>query len=372
MEQQVFVGLFLTFVIISCGMIFQKSKLYLGIQVIWILILMCFNTNNVDFFGNSNLYYTATNSTIFREGFFMGGYYFFSVQAKALGLSYIQFNGIMVAICIGIIMYVTLKFSNNPCIVMSFFMLYPLASSIIQKRWFLAMGLLILAVSVWAGEKNTKLKKTIIYLILVGLACQIHTGSLFFVSLAIFFWVPDKYKKTVAVIGLIVMSVFSRQLSLILENSDNTGVADKSEFYFSTIASNNVGHYIFWFIWQLFFILLIFYLLRNNNIKNILGEKYSYFLWVINLWSLLIIPLYSFDPVFSRFFRVVAFFDYIAISNIFVMKNFKVLKVGLFANTYQFLLSLSSFIIFNVLAGAPFHELIYPLFNNNIILNAIK
>lgn len=364
------IGLVLTLVLILGGFIFKNSKVFFGIQSIWIFILICFNSYSADFLNTKALYDDINYFSVGSEGFFMNGYYFLALIAKKMNFDFILFNGILAAISTFMILYVILKLSNNVCITMSFFMLYPLVSSVIQKRWYIAMGPLVLAFYLLFKSSN-KLTGSIYFIVLTALACQFHTAALYFFTLIIFYWIPDKYKSWTSIFGLIILSMFRGQLSTILQSSDNESLVGKSEFYFGTLASNNMWHYLFWMIWHILFVLLILYLLRKNNVQTIWGEKYSYFLKFINLWSLWIIPLYSFDPVFSRLFRVVLLFNYIGVSNIAIVKSLKIRKTYFFSTIYQFGLSLATFIIFNALAGMPFDQLVFPVFQNNIILNLI-
>lgn len=370
MSQIAIIGLILTFVLILGGFLFKNNKIYFVIQVAWMLILLDFNTDSMDFFGNQSLFESANSSNIFSEGFFMGGYYYLSSLAHTFNITYLEFNAILATISTAIICYVVLKLSNNPCIVLSLFMAYPLMSSVIQKRYYIAMGVLILAVY-YLYYFDSKWKKTIVFISVVSLACQFHTASVFLYTLAVFLWIPDRLKKYFAIGGLIVLTALKGQLAAVLQSSQNASLSGKSEFYFTTIASDNIWHYLFWIVWQLSFVILMFYLLNKPNIREILGEKYCYFIWILNWWSLWIIPLYSFDPVFARLFRIVIIFNYVAISNLVIVKQNLIGKVNLSAAVLQIGLSISSFIIFNALAGAPFQDLVFPIFESNAFFSML-
>ncbi len=364
------VGLGITAILIFGGFVLKNSKVFFLIQSIWILILICFNTQSADFLNTQALYNEITPASIRSEGFFMNGYYLLAVIAKNMGIDFIAFNGILSAITTMLIIYLIVKLSNNICIPMSFFMFYPLVSSVIQKRWYIAMFFLILA-CYFLLKCSSKIVGSFYFVLFIALACQFHTASLYFFTLVIFYWIPDKYKKLASILGLIILSFLKNQLSAILQSAGNESLAGKSEFYFGTLASNNMWHYIFWMIWQLLFVLLILYLLKKEYIIKLWGNRFSYYLKVINLWSLWIIPLYSFDPVFSRLFRVVLLFNYIAISNLAIVKSLKIKRIYFGSIIYQCGLSFATFIIFNALAGMPFDQLVFPVFQDNIILSAL-
>lgn len=366
MSQGAIFATIFTVIIIIGGIVIRKNKFYFVLQVIWTLLLICGNTYSDDFVGNSNLYYSSNFIDIHREGFFMSGYYYLSALFNNLGFSYIQFNALFATLSTLIIVGIILKLSQNPCLTFSMFMFYPLTSSIIQKRYYIAMGLLVLGVYILLLDIN-KVVKSFLYIFVISLACQIHTASIFFFTLIVYFWIPDKIKKYVSIIGLIVMTMCKSQLASLLESSDNTSLSGKSSFYFVTLASNNVFHYIFWIGWHLLFVSLIFYLLKKETVRTTLGVNFSHFLWIINWWSLLIIPLYSFDPVFTRLFRVVIIFNYIAISNLFIIKDRKINLLYFNSGIYQILLSLSSYVIFNSLAvGLPLMGVLIQVFENNM------
>ena len=366
MSQGALFATIFTVIIIIGGILIRKNKFYFGLQIIWTLLLICGNTYSDDFVGNSNLYYSSNFIDIHREGFFMSGYYYLSALFNKIGFNYIQFNALFATISTLIMVGIILKLSKNPCLTFSMFMFYPLTSSIIQKRYYIAMGLLVLGVYILSLNIN-KVVKTILYIFVISLACQIHTASIFFFTLIIYFWIPDKVKRYVSILGLIVMSVCKSQLASLLEKSDNASLSGKSSFYFVTLASSDIFHYIFWIGWHLLFVILIFYLLKKENVRLTLGENFSHFLWIINWWSLLIIPLYSFDPVFTRLFRVIIIFNYIAISNLFIIKNRKINILYFESGIYQILLSISSYVIFNSLAvGLPLMGVLIQVFENNI------
>ncbi|WP_270749265.1 hypothetical protein, partial [Lactobacillus amylovorus] len=119
-----------------------------------------------------------------------------------------------------------------------------------------------------------------------------------------------------------------------------------------------------WLIWQLAFIVLIFYLIRKLNINS----DYSKYLMELNIWSLVILPLYTFDPVFARFFRVIMIFNFIFISNIFVVNKSRVSKYALGGVLMQILLSTVSLYVFVLNSPFGFEEMVLWIFQNNAVL----
>lgn len=368
MYQGAIIGIIITIFLIIGGFFFKKSVSYFWLQIVWMCILIAGNTDNMDFFGNSNIYYTASTDMGSQNNPFTRGYYWLCAIAKNSGMDYITFNGILATILTILIAIIIIKLSRNPSTTASFFMMYPLMSSIIQKRYYLAMALTILGMYVLL-YKCSRVVKSLLYIMIVTGAVVFHTASIFFYSLIIFWWIPDKYKKNIAIGGMLLMTLIRGKLSSIMTSTNDAVLSSKSEFYFETIASNNMWHYLFWMCWHLLFVIVILYLVTKTQAPKIWGDNYTHFLWAINWWSLLIIPLYSFDPVFTRIFRCVIFYNYIAISNIFIVKKWEINKKYFEIITYQASLCLATFFLFNQFAGAPINELVWPLFTNNIFLN---
>lgn len=370
MYQGAIIGIIITVLLIIGGFFFKKSMSYFWLQIIWMCILIAGNTDNMDFFGNSNIYYTASTDMGSQNNPFTRVYYWLCAVAKNRGMDYITFNGILATAATIIIAIIIVKLSKNPSTAASFFMMYPLMSSIIQKRYYLAMALTILGMYVLLSKKS-RIVKSILYVAIITCAVFFHTASIFCYSLIIFWWIPDKYKIKIAIAGMVIMTLIRGKLSSIMMSSNDSVLSSKSEFYFETIASNNMWHYLFWMCWHLLFVVAILYLVRNTQAPKMWGKDYTYFLWAINWWSLLIIPLYSFDPVFTRIFRCVIFYNYIAVSNIFVVEKWKINRKYFSLIVYQTGLCFATFFIFNQFAGAPITELVWPLFTNNIFLNLL-
>lgn len=367
MNSNIITGIIITLILFIGGFFFRKNKIYFFIQIIWIDFLFIGNTNSVDFLANSSIFYnagSAGNTNIFLDGL----YSLLASEAKKIGMQYLTFNGILATISLFLIAFVIFNMSSKPCIVISYFMLYPMISCIIQKRWFIAMGILTIALYI-LSLNLTKIRKIIIASLLITLAAGIHSSSIFFYSLIIFFILPDKFKKIFSISWLIFFSIFRNLISKFgLTNSDISG---KSQLYFVNLASNNLGHYIFWLVWQLLFVLFILNLCKKNKIKKIWGESFTYFIWTINWWSLMIIPLYSFDPVFARFFRIVLIFNYIGVSNLIIIHNNQIEKIAIGSGLYQLFLCFFTFIIVEFFAGLPFDQLVLPIFEYNTFLNFI-
>ena len=141
--------------------------------------------------------------------------------------------------------------------------------------------------------------------------------------------------------------------------------ADKVELYFVTYAeSSSISHFLFWAILHVSVIILINYL--HKRIEN---NKYSDYIWKLNLSSVFIIPLYSVDPVFMRYFRDILILDYIFLTN-YLQYGFCIKKRDFIAG-YGAILSGFLFCYVWYYAGIgqmTFTRMVQPIFENNFLL----
>ena len=89
----------------------------------------------------------------------------------------------------------------------------------------------------------------------------------------------------------------------------------------------------------------------------------------MNLWGILLIPLYSFNPVFTRAFRVILLFNYITVANSCELKQNRYISLKtLGIISIELIFALASFYMFDI-NNDGLRQMIYPIFQNNILLN---
>lgn len=355
----------ITLLLILFGFFFQ-NKVFFYIQLIWLVLISSLNTNSADWLNNLGTYQIASENSLNSSGIFMVFYNYLAVKFKAIGMDYITFNGILTLISTLLIAYVIVKESERPTVVMSFIFIYPFIDNIIQKRWYYAMGILVFGIYKALKTEN-KVNRTLILLLFALIASQFHSGAIIFVSLPLFLLLPNKVQNYTTVLIVIVGTIGRNRISDIVNLLTGNLLAEKANLYFSTLAANStLTHYLFWAVWQIFQALLVLYIYKQNNTKK------DYFLiWRMNVWAMCIIPLYSFDPVFSRIFRVILIFNYIVIANSLWFSRKQLSKVGLFVLFSQFVFSIISFFAFDINSALGVQTIIFDIFKYNQFLNWI-
>lgn len=358
MNNDAYFYILVTILICIAGFVIRKNRLFFILQAMWLVILTGFNTYSMDWGSNEQPFLAASlngNKNLYN---------YIAVLFKNMGFSYISFNFTLCLISTVLICYVILKLSKNPCIVLSYIYIYPMIDNIIQKRTYYALGFIVLAYYLFYKINNMTMK-IIAFIICVFLSLQFHTVGLIAISYLIYKILPDKLKNIFVVCMALGGLILRNQFMAFVNRFGNQELEEKGNLYFNVLAQNSsIAHFLFWLIWQLAFIVLIFYLIRKLNINS----DYSKYLMELNIWSLVILPLYTFDPVFARFFRVIMIFNFIFISNIFVVNKSRVSKYALGGVLMQILLSTVSLYVFVLNSPFGFEEMVLWIFQNNAVL----
>lgn len=321
-----------------------------------------FNSYSVDWDNNYLTFLTAQSDSKGLNSLWL--YSNLAVLAKSFGIDYVLFNGILASVSTLLIAYVIFKVSKRPTVVISLMFIYPFIDDIIQKRWYYAMGILIFGVYKSLNLKN-KWFQFIGLFVTALIACQFHTGAIIFFTLPFYFLFSRKVQNFITIIIIIAGTVGRNYISILLNAITGDSLAEKSELYFVTFASSSsVVHYMFWLIWHLIQAGMVFLLY-----KYVTNSKDDYKIWRLNVWSMCIIPLYSFDPVFSRIFRVILVFNYISISNSLWADGKMLNKKGILILMSQIALSLISLFVFDINSALGVQFMIYDIFKYNNFMN---
>ena len=92
-------------------------------------------------------------------------------------------------------------------------------------------------------------------------------------------------------------------------------------------------------------------------------------LMFLNLWSLFIVPMYSFDLVFTRIFRVVMIVNYIAFSRRYSLKKGELSLFDTKIMLVQFAMSFLIFYVTTAQSAYGFETMVLDVFKNNFFLN---
>lgn len=350
------------FTIFLCivGLIAQKNRFVFLIQGIWWIILACFNTFSVDWNSNYGIYLNSGQTT---------GLYstIINFAKNRLNANFETFNGILAFISIVIIAFIIYKNTNRPSLVMSLYLIFPLYDNIVQKRYFYAMGLIALAVWYLLKEHNLNVKLILIYELIIFLANRIHNSFFIFYFLPFFLLLPLITQKYLVVSTVVIGIIFNGKLLVVVNWLMGTGVEAKTSMYLSS-GKASIKNLIIWFVWQSIQCYLVYVLSEETD--NYFARR----IFQINLFSMMLIPFYMFDPMFTRCFKPIMLYNYILISNLMEVNyqngvlHFDAKKVKILSG--YLLLTIITFIIFDVSTQTSlgFNQIVKTIYANNSLL----
>lgn len=360
----------ITIFIVFLGIIVKHSRFLFLCQIVWMIILVGGNTDSLDYPINEALYYSEQQLFFSGEdsgaglGGLLGWLYGYSIYIfrDVLDFDFYLYNFVISAVSILIIAIVVKRLAKSYTTVFSLIYLYPCCEMVIQKRFLPAMAIMLMGLLFLSkNDKSSKIAFWICFLFSIGM----HSSMIFYV--VIYFLIDYmghssiSKKKLIAFFAFeMIFMVFSTTLLKIFLP------ADKVELYFVTYAeSSSISHFFFWAILHVSVFLLVNYL--HRKIKN---DRYSDYIWRLNLSSLFIIPLYSVDPVFMRYFRDVLIFDYIFLTN--YLHYGSCIRKRDFIAGYGAILSGFIFCYVWYYAGIgqmTFTRMMKPIFENNFLLD---
>lgn len=354
-----------TFIISIAGFCFKRSKSFFLVQLLWLIFLTGFNSGGADFITNEAIFNSANQNINLSSEIFSGaGYAILAHFFGSLNIDFIGFNFILSTVAILLITKVIWKLSNNPNIVMSYLFIYPFVDNIIQKRWFIAMAIVIYALSQLITKEPSK-KVYITYIVLVLLASSLHMAAIFFLIVLVFWILPEEIRNKGIPIAVIIELLGIRLLPVILTPFFPEG---KIQIYLIEFAKNfTLFKFLFWICLQLICSILVFVMYQHQKKYHRLDELGKKIL-NLNIISFIILPLYYFDPVFIRYFRPILIFNYIYVSN-GINRGSVIKRNELIINILQFFCCISIFIIFYSLTGIGFEQTVVPIYEKNIFFD---
>lgn len=355
------VGIIFTLILVVQGFIIPKSKIGFFLQSTWIIILTSFNSGGGDWIGNESYYWVTSIDT--SKNVFSNIYPLLVNCFRSRGTSFITFNGVMSFIASLIIMFIIYRTAENKNLVMSFWTIFPVIDNVIQKRAYYGLALVVVAISIILNNKNHKFLRIVIFEMIIFIAMRIHSMYFLYFMVPFFLLLNDKWKKYISLMGITAGFILKSQIQTFVNLIMGPSAISKSELYFNKLASTaTLSHTIFWAIWQLSQLLIIIYVnkyLSNNNRGSILLS--------LNWWGLLLIPLYSFNPVFTRVFRAIILFNYIDVADVLANKNSHNFKPYI-ALMSELLFALITFYMMDVNSNGLIQN-VYPIFQDNYLLN---
>lgn len=351
-----------TVLLVIAAIAIKNSRTLYVLQIMWMIILIGFNTFSQDYTINETLYNIAGDNDEFS---ILGFAYYITVAfAKNSGLDFLAYNFITSTISIIIIGYIVKKYAKNYNLAFSLIYLYPFAEMIIQKRFLPAMAISLVALQ-YLNQYNWKAQCK--FLVLITLATGFHSAVIFY----LIFWLLDWYTRKGFTKGKIALLTFLWGLMCVASSfiPSIAGLifpADKIELYFTTYAEkSNVFHFLFWAVLHASVVWLVYIIYKKTP-----RTKYSTWIFRLNIYSLFVIPLYNFDPVFMRYFRAVLIYDYIYLGDFFprhLVTTKTALKGGLCIVLIGILYSTVWYYL--GIGNQTFERMIAPIFNDNVFIS---
>lgn len=326
---------------------------------------MGMNTGGADFQANQIIFEIATSD---YGGLTSGGLYgAISNYFRTGGVDFISMNLILNLVSIVALYLIIRRHTDNRNFALSLFMIFPMFDFIIQKRAFLAVPFILLSLEVL----NTERKGKYIYsLVLAFISSQIHSSSLFFFLIILLYFIYEKvlrerkrHHKKFHKIILVLITVLYFFLSSIPGLIERFAGIGRTELYLGedTITLSSA---LAWIGIHIIFVLFQIIMHRGDKNASEKDKKFGDFVSAINAASLILLPLYLYESVFFRLFKVILILNYISISNIIINKDEENrVKVMLYL-----LFVIVIFMLVYVWTGLGFDFLITPLFENNIFI----
>ena len=356
--------LLLVFVILFLlGFRYRNSKIVFYFQGLFIWLFVGFNTGGVDYQINESIFMNSFATKFGGDSIAQSLCNFFRIH----GYNFETYNIITTLVAIVIIMYVIKKSTQNFAMIFSFCLLYPLVDFVIQKRYFLAMSIVVLALYFYLKEG---VKNKVIFTILIIVAFGFHSSTIVYLVFLFIDIIRPKYRMILLLLATIISLGAVDYLPLLL-NKLNFIPSDKINLYFYELKkSSSIAKSLFWILWQLSNYLIVFYfskkLSENNDISKNMKNALE-----LNKYALIILPLYVFDPVFTRLYRPIIIFTYIAIADEVNYKKGKKKEHSYFLSC-GLVMAFCSFIIFYIITGLGFYEQVITLFENNSFYDLFK
>lgn len=298
-------GLTITVLLIALGFLKKRNKLLFYLQGFWLWLIVGFSDGGTDFVGNAYIYNQHGQRLFqgFNEWLSNIIIYFF----HKFSFEYWEYNCIVSLIAIIALMALIYKVSLKPCAVMSMFYIYPLVDSVVQKRFFLSMCLVVFALYFL---KNKKRK---LYILFIVLASGFHITALIYFLVGIFInneYIPLNVKKIIGVL-VFLLEIYFLQINRSIFYITGLVSAGKIDSYLNTGMSVFASS--MFISSQILYTVLTCLILSDKYCTDNRRYDYSY-IKRINVIMLLLIPFLFINSTFSRIYRTVMVISYIYIS----------------------------------------------------------
>jgi hypothetical protein len=336
---------------------FAKDYLFASFSIV---ILMCIlfsgNQSSADYENYYHLYEVIFNGGAGFQTSQVGLVLLFELSSW-FGLNYNQFL-IFASFSGMLLLSITInKYSKKTNLVYLLYFIYPFLLDVVQIKHFLAMTIIVFTLSfLLSDKKSAKLKFTLGVLI----AATIHYVALIFLPL---FFVTKRSLKQVYFIALCgACMLFLADKFLPLDTIMQSFMGnDRVNDYFNNRPS--WGFFLPILI-QATMLSFIFFARRLLLLKN-KNTIYVDLIYKINIYLLILIPLYMINANFERAFRILFVPNFIVLSIFFYESNLR--------NRWVITGTLLAYVLFLFMTYIyiPNRTSVFePIFNNNIFFNS--
>lgn len=322
------------------------------LAVMWVLFWG--NYDNVDY-NNYQLHYNHVIET--GSGFSSSqvGYTAIMRVAVLLHFDYNQFLIIVSTLGLLLITSTVRRYTTKPGVVYALYFIHPFLLDIVQTKHFLAMAIIVYCFRYLERDGKMNVVK---YVIGILLASTIH--SIAIIYLPIIFIRNLKIKTYYQVIFFYLIVVipltYTNILSIIAYKFFPTQGLDS---YFSNRA--NFGFFIQYFVQGSILLML---LVAKRYLEKCDGEnKFVTLVYKINIYMMILFPLYIINGNFERPFRMMMIPNYIVFSKLF-MKIKRKERAQIMAFMLFVVISMFLFYVFISTRDKVF----YPIFEKNLVL----
>lgn len=323
-----------------------KYLVFFMISLMWILFWG--STNNADS-SNYLLLYENVSETgmgwINSEVGFVG----LIRIAVFFGLEYSQFLMVISFISLSLIYITVQRYTQKLKYVWSLYFIYPFLLDVVQVRHFLAMSIMVYSINFLLKGKNVR------YTIGILIAFSIQFATVMFLPF-IFIYKMKIKNIWIITIASIILGIFLVKSNYILYLIGFIVSIDKINMYFENKAS--FGFLLQWII-QIMFMLPIYIIY-----VKVQSERFVELVYKLNIYLLMMFPIYMINLNSSRIFRMILILNYIVYAIGFLKLNGKI-RYALFI--YVMFLVVGEFGLDILFSTSDI--VLYPIFQKNIILN---
>lgn len=348
--------LYCTFIIL--GILLPKNKIIFFIQLFLVFSLVAFNYQGYDMLEYNYMFQVFGNATTIPiSGEFI--YRWLMQLFFAKGFSFFDLNFVTSVIATIIIAWFMLKHTKRASLAMSMLMIYPMFDLGIQKRNYIAMAVMLIALTeLFVNKPFSKIRYFFWNLLAIGF----HSTYLIYLLYPLYKVISKFNPKTLFGIVLIAGGVLIRfapnLASVFFDN-------DKVALYFS---DNNMRLSVFsaiaFIVVQILFMIFIWYMQRREKttLSNLSRD--------LILYTGIPLPLYFYSSNFIRIFRNLLPLHYLALANSdeFSYPMFLNMKILPFL---FIIYEIGVSVLFYAISGVGWEKLIVPLFKYNYVFQLV-